>query len=169
MTNTRFYTVHDASLSPRFSCYSHRRHHPSLVFSPAVLTRQIRQYFKDPRFYANDVMARGFCGTNGSGNGTEALRFPCEAFSPSSATVKVSGTSDLNSKFKKATGGRKEGRECIAHNTCTNATITYNFAGVISCGGYIRGKCCNLHLVLEQCRNSADISRHQHEQEKMHC
>lgn len=41
---------------------------------------QIRQYFLDSSFYIADVTARGWCKDDG---------FPCEAFSPSSATVKV--------------------------------------------------------------------------------
>lgn len=42
-------------------------------------TPQVRQYFTDESFYAVDQEARGFC-DDWSG---------CEAFSPSSATVKV--------------------------------------------------------------------------------
>lgn len=41
---------------------------------------QIRQYFLDSSFYIADVTERGWCKDDG---------FPCEAFSPSSATVKV--------------------------------------------------------------------------------
>lgn len=42
---------------------------------------QIRQYFMDESFYVADRTARGWCDDDA---------FPCEAFSPSSATVKVS-------------------------------------------------------------------------------
>ena len=50
-----------------------------------VHPEQIRQYFKDESFYAADVNARGLCGEQV----TETNTFACEAFSPSSATVKV--------------------------------------------------------------------------------
>ena len=42
---------------------------------------QVRQYFVDSNFYARDVKARGFCDDG----------FVCNEFSPSAATVKVSG------------------------------------------------------------------------------
>lgn len=48
----------------------------------------MRQYFSDPSYYANDVQTRGMC-SGGASN------FLCEAFSPSSATVKVLGTAKL--------------------------------------------------------------------------
>ncbi|CAN0534811.1 unnamed protein product, partial [Laminaria digitata] len=41
---------------------------------------QVRQYFLDESFYLADVTARGWCNDGGS---------QCEAFSPSSATVKA--------------------------------------------------------------------------------
>ena len=50
-----------------------------------VLSEQIRQYFKDESFYAADVTSRGLCGKLVNATNT----FTCEAFSPSSATVKV--------------------------------------------------------------------------------
>ena len=50
-----------------------------------VFTEQIRQYFKDESFYAADVNSRGLCGEIPNAINT----FACEAFSPSSATVKV--------------------------------------------------------------------------------
>ena len=50
-----------------------------------VVPEQIRQYFKDESFYAADVNSRGLCGELVNPTNT----FTCEAFSPSSATVKV--------------------------------------------------------------------------------
>lgn len=48
---------------------------------------QVRQYFVDSSFYADDVTARGFCG--GSSGYESLASFTCAGFSPSSATVKV--------------------------------------------------------------------------------
>ncbi|CAN0509131.1 unnamed protein product, partial [Scytosiphon promiscuus] len=45
---------------------------------------QIRQYFKNESFYAADVNSRGLCGEIVNATNT----FACEAFSPSSATLK---------------------------------------------------------------------------------
>lgn len=50
-----------------------------------VFPEQIRQYFKNESFYAADVNSRGLCGEITNATNT----FACEAFSPSSATVKV--------------------------------------------------------------------------------
>lgn len=50
------------------------------VLDPCCSTPQVRQYFEDGDFYAAELTARDFC-DEWSG---------CEAFSPSSATVKVS-------------------------------------------------------------------------------
>ena len=50
-----------------------------------VFLEQVRQYFKEESFYAADVNSRGLCGE--LINATNA--FACEAFFPSSATVKV--------------------------------------------------------------------------------
>lgn len=51
----------------------------------ASCDEQVRQYFIDESFYANDVSERGLCGD--LVNATNA--FVCEGFAPSAATVKV--------------------------------------------------------------------------------
>ncbi|CAM9894313.1 unnamed protein product [Scytosiphon promiscuus] len=43
----------------------------------------VRQYFKDPSFFAKDTKYRGVCGKR------KSMRFQCDAFVPSSATVKA--------------------------------------------------------------------------------
>lgn len=55
---------------------------------------QIRQYFKNETFYADDVVQRGLCAELSNENYTNA--FTCEAFSPAAATVKVSSRSNFD-------------------------------------------------------------------------
>lgn len=61
----------------------HSRMSSSIAYTGSVVfacpCTQIRQYFMDDSFYAADVTSRGFCDKG----------FPCEGFSPSSATVKA--------------------------------------------------------------------------------
>ena len=59
----------------------------------ALCFSQIRQYFVDPSFYVADVTARGWCNDDG---------FRCEAFSPSSATVKARTISQMLPTLKAA-------------------------------------------------------------------
>ena len=69
---------------------------------------QIRQYFLDESFYLADVTARGWCNDG---------RFQCEAFSPSSATVKVSGKRRL--PLKVARLSRPSARGHCGHGDST--------------------------------------------------
>lgn len=55
--------------------------------------QQVRQYFTDSTYYANDAGTRGQCGQSLTETAAAATsndgKFSCDAFSPSSATVKV--------------------------------------------------------------------------------
>lgn len=76
-----------------------------LVAGSAAL---IRQYFKNESFYAADVNSRGLCGEIFNATNT----FACEAFSPSSATLKAMfvNSADLMGESSEPDGVRGFGR-----------------------------------------------------------
>ena len=67
---------------------AYRREESLTVFSPLLIDgarlSQVRQYFKDGKFYATHAKFRGACLSGG-----ESSSFKCSEFEPSSATVKV--------------------------------------------------------------------------------